>query len=100
MWLRAKACNEIMQEARSENLGSQWPIASCQEECQSALTSWNKNVFGHVGRRVTALQQKLHTLENLNMGGSVLDDIHETRLELNKALAIKEDMWLQRSRNN
>lgn len=57
-------------------------------------------MFGHVGRRVTALQQKLHTLENLNMGGSVLDDIHETRLELNKALAIKEDMWLQRSRNN
>lgn len=29
-----------------------------------------------------------------------MDDIHETRLELNKALIIEEDMWLQRSRNN
>lgn len=57
-------------------------------------------MFGHVGRRVLALQQKLQTLENLNLGGSVLDDIHETRLELNKALIIEKDMWLQRSRNN
>jgi len=29
----------------------------------------------------------------------VLDDLLETRLELNKALAIEEDMWLQRSSN-
>ena len=69
-------------------MGSQWPITSCFEECQSALMSWNKNMFGHVGRRVMALQQKLQTLENKNLGGSALEDINETRLELNKALAI------------
>ncbi|XP_050281196.1 uncharacterized protein LOC126722089 [Quercus robur] len=102
MWFKDEACSEVVQEvrARGENRGSQWPIASCLEECQSALMSWNKNIFGHVGRRVTALQQKLQILENLNMGGAALNDIHEVRLELNKALAIEEDMWLQRSRNS
>lgn len=49
---------------------------------------------------VTPLQQKLQTLENMKLGSSTLEDIHETRLELNKALAIEEDMWLKRSRNN
>ena len=45
-----------------------------------------------MGRRVTALQQKLQILENLNMGGAALNDLHEVRLKLNKALAIEEDM--------
>lgn len=34
------------------------------------------------------------------MGGAALNDIHEVRLELNRALAIEEDMWLERSRNS
>ena len=41
MWLRDEACSEVVQEAcvRGENRGSQWPIASCLDECQSALMS-------------------------------------------------------------
>lgn len=34
------------------------------------------------------------------MGGAALNDIHEVRLELNRALAIEEDMWLERSKNS
>lgn len=101
IWLRDEACSEVVQETwvRGENKGSQWPFASYLDECQSALTSWNKNIFGHMGRKVTALQQKLQTLENLNLGAATLNDLHAIRLELNKALAIEEDMWRQRSRN-
>ena len=52
-----------------------------------------------MGRKVTALQQKLQTLENLNLRAATLNDLHAVRLELNKALAIEEDMWHQRSKN-
>ena len=58
MWLRDEGCSEIVQEAweRGKIMGSQWPITSYLEECQFALMLWNKNVFGHVGKRVTTLQ--------------------------------------------
>ena len=57
MWLRDEGYSEIVQEAweRGEIMGSQWPITSYLEECQFALMLWNKNVFGHVGKRVTKI---------------------------------------------
>ncbi|XP_075656413.1 uncharacterized protein LOC142626466 [Castanea sativa] len=59
----------------------------------------NKTTFGHVGRKISTLRKKLQVLENIGGPGVDMEELHETKLELNKMLLIEEDMWNQRSRN-
>ena len=79
--------------------GSEWPFSNCIEECRTALVSWNKNTFGHVGRKISSLQKKLQCLEERRSNNAVMEEVQGTKMELNKMLMAEEDMWHQRSRN-
>ncbi|XP_075633802.1 uncharacterized protein LOC142606321 [Castanea sativa] len=65
MWLRDEGCKEIVSEAwdMALNMGGQHPFSQCLEECRQSLTAWNRNTFGHVGRKIERLQEKLQGLE-------------------------------------
>ncbi|XP_075633645.1 uncharacterized protein LOC142606131 [Castanea sativa] len=64
-----------------------------------SLSSWNKNLFGHVGRKISTLQKRLQWLEGRRDGGVDMEEVEETRMELNRMMAVEKDMWNQRSRN-
>ena len=79
---------------------SQWPLEACLEEFQTSLRDWNKTTFGHVGKQVTDLRKKLQMLEAMKCNATNMEEIHATKVELNRWLGIEEEMWRQRSRNN
>nr|POE92974.1 hypothetical protein CFP56_48120 [Quercus suber] len=65
MWLRDPRCPEVVSEAweRGLSFSSGSPIHNCLHSCREALERWNKVEFGHVGRRISALQTNLQQLE-------------------------------------
>ena len=102
MWLEDEGCKKVVEEAweRGRSSNSLWPLETCLEECQQSLKSWNAHTFGHVGKQVATIQKKLQILEAMKGNGTDLEEIHATKLELNRWLGIEEEMWHQRSRNN
>ncbi|XP_065634479.1 uncharacterized protein LOC136069649 [Quercus suber] len=64
------------------------------------LEAWNKNVFGHVGRKINELQKHLEWLELQPASLGNIQDMRDTRLELNKWHEKEDAMWYQRSRIN
>nr|POE88547.1 hypothetical protein CFP56_48643 [Quercus suber] len=99
MWLEDGRCEDVVEEAweRRRNRDSRWPLDACLEECQSLLQSWNKNIFGHVGKQIAVIQNKLQVLESMKGNATDLELIHAIKIELNKWLDIEEEMWHQRS---
>ena len=83
---------------RGESKDSIFPLFSCLTECRASLPSWNEISFGHVGKKLAALQARLEVIE-CNRGSAVtMEEIEYTRREINKLLEAEEVMWRQRSR--
>ena len=59
MWLKEPQCEEIVQNAWQDGIIAQsdFPLVSCINQCRMQLEVWNKNVFGHVGRKINELQK-------------------------------------------
>ena len=95
MWLRDERCSEVVNDARERgrNMGTNWPLLYCLEECRTSLIEWNKHSFGHVGKQITELQKKLQMLGNWRGSESVLEDIYTMKMELNRWLNVEEEMW-------
>ena len=72
----------------------------CLEECHSSFKIWNKNNFGHVGRKVAYIQEQLQRLECQNDALVNMEEVQNTKMELNKMLDIEEILWKQHSRNS
>ncbi|KAL0011468.1 hypothetical protein SO802_006576 [Lithocarpus litseifolius] len=100
--LKHAQCEEVVKEAWETGLqlGTVNPIESCLEGCRIALTKWNSQVFGHIGKKLDQVQRKLQTLEAHAIGLANKDQISETRRELNKLYAMEEDMWYQKAWSN
>ena len=56
-------------------MGGQHPFSQCLEECRQYLTVWNRNTFGHVGKKIARLQEKLQGLEGKKSTNNVMDEI-------------------------
>ena len=69
------------------------------DECQTILQSWNSTKFGHVGQKIALLTKKLQWLKCLLGGGANIEEIHATKVELNKLFTADEEMWKKQSRN-
>ena len=63
------------------------------DECQTILQSWNNTKFGHVGQKIALLTKKLQWLKCLPRGGTNMEEIHATKVELNKLFTAEEEMW-------
>ena len=97
IWIKEDECDEVMKEAweRGRILGSQNQFRQCMHECRSSLQSWNSTNFGHVCRKIVSLTKKLQWLECLPGGGNNMEEIHATKMELNKLFSVEEVMWQQ-----
>ena len=100
-WIKEEECDGVMKEAweRVRILGGQNQFWRCMDECRTSLQSWNSTNFGHVGRKIASLTKKLQWFECLPGGGAKMEEIHDTKVELNKLLMVEEEIWKQRSRN-
>ena len=98
MLLKDEQCEEVVSDAweRGKNMGTQNLFTQCMDECRRSLSSWNKNTFGHVGQKISTFQKKLQWLEGRRGGLVDMEEVEETRVELNRILAVEEDMWNQR----
>nr|POE76983.1 hypothetical protein CFP56_49696 [Quercus suber] len=58
-------CEDIVIAAWKEGLqtGTGGFLRSCLEHCRHDLEAWNKEEFGHVGRKIAELQRRLEWLE-------------------------------------
>lgn len=59
------------------------------EECRSSLTIWNKNNFGHMGRKVAYLQKQLQRLKCQSDALVTMEEVQSTKIELKKMLDIE-----------
>ena len=102
MWLKEPQCEEIVQKAWSDGvLGqSEFPLVSCLNHCRMQLEVWNKTVFGHMGRKINELQTHLEWLELQPASPGNIQDMRNTRMELNNWHDKEDAMWYQRSRIN
>ena len=65
MWLQDPWCADIVQDAWHEGLYKPdgMAIINCHASCRDRLLVWNKHEFGHVGKQIARLNQKLQILE-------------------------------------
>ncbi|XP_075675045.1 uncharacterized protein LOC142644284 [Castanea sativa] len=90
MWLKDEHCDEVVVEAweKGKSMGTQHPFSQCIDECKRSLLAWNKNTFGHVGKKIAAFQKKLQWLEERRDGQVNMEEVEETRVELNRMLTV------------
>ena len=102
MWLKEHQCEEIVQNAWSDGVmvQSEFLLVSCINHCRMRLEAWNKNVFGHVRRKINELQKHLEWLELQPASLGNIQDMRNTRMELNKWHEKEDAMWYQCSRIN
>ena len=100
MWIKDARCEHVVSEAWREGLCMAFghPILSCMEECRSRLERWNQTEYGHVGKKISQLQKRLESLELLPSSPKVIQELRETRVNLNCWLDREDAMWKQRSR--
>ena len=102
MWLKGNRCEEIVKAAWEEGVhsGVDGVLKSCLEHCRHDLNAWNKEEFGHVGRKIAKFQQKLEWLELQPSSSGMAREMRSTRTDLNCWLEKEDEIWRQRSRLN
>ena len=92
MWLKDSRCEEIVKATWEEGVhaGAKGVLKSFLEHCQHDLNAWNKEEFGHVGRKIAKLQKKLEWLELQPPSSNMTMAMRSTRTNLNCWLG-KED---------
>ena len=75
------------------DLGSNFPMVKCLDNCRIKLEMWNKSVFGQVGNNLTRLPKHLEWLELQCVMPEVIASMRETRVELNSWRDKAEAMW-------
>ncbi|XP_075635261.1 uncharacterized protein LOC142607603 [Castanea sativa] len=102
MWLKDDRCEEIVRVAWEEGLQSSIDgvLRSCLERCRSDLDAWNKAEFGHVGRKISELQNRLEWLQLQPTSPDMIHAMRNIRVDLICWLEKKDEMWRQRSRLN
>nr|POE61707.1 hypothetical protein CFP56_51912 [Quercus suber] len=95
MWLRDPRCEEVVYDAWEHGLYASMghPLKNYISSCHAHLTQWNKREFGHVGRQIKLLKNKLQVLETFLENN--MDNIWQVRLALNSWLDTEED-WRMR----
>ena len=95
MWLKEESCAGVVEDAwlRGASRESESPLLTYLDECRASLTSWNNNSFGHVGRKLAALQARLEVLECKRGSVTTMEEIEGTRMEINKLLEVEEVVW-------
>lgn len=99
MWLKDPLCEAAVLEAWEDGLATHlnFPLNSCLEKCKLKLDAWNKNEFGHVGKKINELQKHLEWLLLQPASPSITQDMKSTRIELNCWHEKEDKMWYQRS---
>ncbi|XP_075654781.1 uncharacterized protein LOC142624945 [Castanea sativa] len=102
MWLKDLRCERVVKGAwvSGQVIESDWVLQSCLERCKVELSTWNATEFGHVGKQIKELQEKLEWLELQLLSKEVVEALRHTRIELNCWLDREDDMWRQWSRIN
>ena len=100
MWLKEESFTGVVEDAwlRGASRESKSPLLTYLDECRASLTSWNNNSFGHVGRKLEAVQARLEVLECKKGSAAIIEEIEGTRMEINKLLEVEKVMWRKRSR--
>lgn len=93
MWLQDPQCVEIVQDAWHEGLYKLDGVAiiNCHASYRNRLLVWNKHEFGHVGKQIVRLNQKLQILEQHPLHND--SEIQEVQVALNRWLDAENTMW-------
>ena len=77
MWVKDPRCDEVVNESWQEGLNkfSGYQFKNCIDTCRERLKVWNKVEFGHVGRRIANLQNRLQMLESRQMSSTIQEEI-------------------------
>ena len=100
-WLKDEKCSNIVKEIWAEGAlrSDENCFSTCMEQCCEALSQWNMQEFGHIGKKLVKAQDFLQLLEVRSAGMSNTDEVCQQRAEVNRLLDLEERMWKQRSSN-
>ena len=61
MWLKDESCEDVVKSAWEEGLllGTEFPIQQYMANCKTKLELCNRDVFGHVGKKIADLKKQL-----------------------------------------
>lgn len=56
-----ESCEDVVKSAWEEGLllGTEFPIQQYMANCKTKLELWNRDVFGHVGKKIADLKKQL-----------------------------------------
>ena len=102
MWLKDPKCEQIVTKAWLEGAGSDsiFSILSCMDSCCTILAAWIQTDFGHARKQISQLQKHLEWIELQPTSREIINDLRETRVQLNCWLDKEDAMWKQWSRLN
>ena len=102
MWLKDSSYKEVVRSAWEEGVVTSlnWELNGCLRDCCDRLEAWNKAIFGHVGRTISDLQQRLEWLDSQPPTPELVQALKCTRADLNCWLEKEDMMWRQRARLN
>ena len=65
MWFKDQRYEEVVKETWEEGLVTTFEcvLNCCLDKCRSKLDAWNKTEFGHVGRKISSLQDQLERIK-------------------------------------
>ena len=84
----------ISSKKHGTKVSTSWMVAiitNYHASYRDQLTAWNKLEFGHIGNKITKLNQKLQVLEHHPIRNDI--EIQEVRATLNRWLDAENTMW-------
>ena len=94
LWAKREDCYGIVEAAwnRGNPSNTLGDIAANLHLCASELSTWSKEVFRNIPKRIQEKRKALHTLTELDCDGSHSGAINELRKELNELLDSEETL--------
>ncbi|XP_062028650.1 uncharacterized protein LOC133744575 [Rosa rugosa] len=97
-WIKEQRCGEIVKEVWEDEANAHTNLVTKLNKCAEELSRWNRNVIGHVPKKIAALKVSLQKYPIDVQNAEDRTQRALIKYELEKFAEFEEVMWKQKSR--